>query len=200
MRVETRTKRDVLQEFRKSELLSAARTVFSRKGFHDSTIDDIAAEAGVAKGTVYLYFKSKQEIYLGALRDGIEILIGEMRAVAVSDSPARDKLYNLITTKIAFFDKNRDFFQIVQSEFSRVGTTLSDCKDLYFEQAQIIGNVLKDGITEGVIQKLDTRKTAFAIADLTRGITIQRMLGWSKTRLKDEIDFMFNLLWKGIAK
>src|SRR5258706_3438705 len=112
----TKTRKDVLQEFRTSELLSAARRVFSRKGFHDATIDDIAHEAGVAKGTVYLYFKSKQDIYLDALRDGVETLIQEMLAAVTGPGAAEAKLRQLIAVKLAFFDKHREFFQIFQSE------------------------------------------------------------------------------------
>ena len=196
-----RTKKDVLQEFRKSELLSAARTVFSRDGFHDATIDDIAREAGVAKGTVYLYFKSKQEIYLAALRDGVELLNEEMRAEAAVPGPAADRLRRLLTAKITFFDKHRDFFQIFQNEMgNRVEKTMAECKDLYFEQARIVEEVLLDGIKEGSVQKINTRKTAFAVTDLTKGIVLQRVLGWSKTRLNDEVEFIFSLLWKGIGK
>ncbi len=194
-----RTKRDVVQEFRKSEILSAARTVFSRKGFHDATIDDIAASAGLAKGTVYLYFKSKQEIYLAALRDGIEALLRKMRADAEGPGTARDKLRRLIETKMAFFDENVDFFQIIQSELGRLDTTMNECRDLYFDQTRIIEDVLKAGIKEGAVRKLNTAKAAFAVADLTKGIVIQRTMGWSKTRLKGEVDFIFNLLWKGIS-
>jgi len=57
-----RTKKDVLSEFRKSELLTAARTVFGKKGFHDASIEEIAELAEVAKGTVYLYYRSKRDL------------------------------------------------------------------------------------------------------------------------------------------
>ena len=200
MHVLGRTKKDVLLEFRKSELLAAAKAVFSKKGFHDATIDDIAREAGVAKGTVYLYFKSKHEIYFGALRDGVEMLIQQMRTEAAQPGSAKEKLRNLIATKMAFFEEHRDFFQILQSEVGRVEATMSECKDLYFEQSRIIEKVLQEGVREGSLQKLNTKKTAFAVTDLTRGIAIQRLLGWSTTRLNDEIEFIFSLLWKGIAK
>ncbi len=125
-----KTKRDVLQEFRTSELLSAARTVFSRKGFHDATIDDIAYQAGVAKGTVYLYFRSKQDIYLDALRDGIQTLLDEMRARTDEPGTAGAKLRKLIAVKLAYFDKHREFFQIFQSEFGRVEKTNKESKVL----------------------------------------------------------------------
>src|ERR1041385_34796 len=120
----TKTRKDVLQEFRTSELLAAARTVFSRKGFHDATIDDIAYEAGVAKGTVYLYFKSKQDIYLEALRDGIQMLLREMRAEATVSQNAETTLRKLIAVKLAYFDKHREFFQILQSELGRLEKTI----------------------------------------------------------------------------
>src|SRR5215470_8790375 len=160
-----RTKKDVLQEFRTSELLSAARSVFSRKGFHNATIDDIAQEAGVAKGTVYLYFKSKQDIYLEALRDGIQTLLQEMRAETDADGAAESKLRKLIAVKLAYFDKHREFFQIFQSELGRLEKTMSECKDLYFDQANIIEKVLRQGLKEGRLQKINTKKTAFAVAD-----------------------------------
>jgi len=66
-----RTKRDVLSEFRRSELLTAARIVFGKKGFHDASIEEIAEMAEVAKGTVYLYYKSKKDLYLEAVRFGV---------------------------------------------------------------------------------------------------------------------------------
>ena len=200
MNVQGRTKKDVLLEFRKSELLTAARTVFSRKGFHEATIDDIALEAGVAKGTVYLYFKSKHDIYLAALRDGVETLNEELRAVAAQEGPARDKLRKVIATKLAFLEEHRDFFQIFQSELGRVEATMNECKDLYIEQARIIELIIAEGMKEGTVLRLNARKAAFAVADLTKGIAIQRLLGWSTTRLNDEIEFIFGLLWRGIAK
>ena len=77
-----RTKKDVLSEFRRSELLTAARAVFAKKGFHDASIEEIAEMAEVAKGTVYLYYKSKNELYMEALRFGLESLNKELNARA----------------------------------------------------------------------------------------------------------------------
>src|SRR6266567_8671848 len=56
-------KRQVVAEFRRSEILSAATKVFGSKGFEGTRMDDIAEEADLAKGTVYIYFQSKDEIY-----------------------------------------------------------------------------------------------------------------------------------------
>src|SRR5215510_2430765 len=109
MSTTVRTKKDVVTEFRTAGILEAARKIFALKGFNNATVDDIAAAAGVAKGTVYLYYQSKRDIYFGALKFGIEqmyaLLDEELRRV----SSPEEKLRKLIGVKLAYFDDNRDF-------------------------------------------------------------------------------------------
>ena len=69
-----KTKQQVVSEFRRTEILNAARSVFARKGFVRGIMDAIAKEAGLAKGTVYLYFRSKEEIYRAVLDHDMEFL------------------------------------------------------------------------------------------------------------------------------
>ena len=73
-----RTKQDVVSEFRSTEVLVSARKVFAKKGFAVATMDDIAAAAGLAKGTLYLYFKSKREVYLKTLQQGCAELLAQV--------------------------------------------------------------------------------------------------------------------------
>src|SRR5215510_15086011 len=105
-----RTKKDVLSEFRRSELLIAARAVFGKKGFHEASIDEIAEMAEVAKGTVYLYYKSKKDLYMEALKFGVESLNQQLKARADGAETCEQTLRLLTETKIAFFEENRDFF------------------------------------------------------------------------------------------
>src|SRR6188472_2603840 len=80
MAVLGRTKKDVILEFRTTEILEAARTVFASRGFDGATIDAIALTAGVAKGTVYLYFDSKRDLFLASMREGVLALHEEVSA------------------------------------------------------------------------------------------------------------------------
>ena len=178
-----RTKKDVLSEFRKSELLIAARAVFGKKGFHDASIEEIAEMAEVAKGTVYLYYKSKKDLYLEALRFGIGSLVKELKARADTPGSCLDVLRVLTHTKIVFFEENRDFFRIYYSELGKLPAHpagISLVRDLYAEQAQVFERVLREGMKRREVRNLDIEKTAYAIADLTRGIATQRLLGMSK--------------------
>jgi len=135
-----RTKKDVLSEFRRSELLTAARAVFGRKGFHDASIEEIAEMAEVAKGTVYLYYKSKKDLYLEALRFGLDLLVKQLKARAERPGSCLETLRALAETKIVFFEENGDFFRIYYSELGKLPghpAALSLVRDLYTQQVKV---------------------------------------------------------------
>src|SRR5438045_312242 len=91
-----KTKKDVVTEFRTAGILEAARKVFAKKGFNEATVDDIAAAARVAKGTVYLYYRSKREVYFAALKFGIAQMYAALVDQLQGVSAPEDKLRVLI--------------------------------------------------------------------------------------------------------
>jgi TetR/AcrR family fatty acid metabolism transcriptional regulator len=199
-----KTKKDVVAEFRTAGILEAARKVFADRGFHEATVDDIAEAAGVAKGTVYLYYESKRDVYFAALKFGIaqmySSLLRELKKVCTPE----EKLRALIAAKLAYFDENRDFFKIYYSELGNIpsahpGGIDKELKALYQEQARLVEAILKEGARKKVIRNLRTEQTAFAISDIIRGVVTHRILGWSKSKLNQDVDFIFDIIWKGIA-
>src|SRR5438105_5665026 len=203
MSTAVKTKKDVVTEFRTAGILEAARKVFAKKGFSDATVDDIANAAGVAKGTVYLYYKSKREVYFAALKFGIEQMYAALVAQLDRVSTPQDKLRALIGVKLAYFDENRDFFKIYYSELGNIclhpGAIDSEFKTLYLEQAKVVEGILKEGARKKVLRSLRAEQTAFAISDIIRGVVTQRVLGWTKSSIGQDVDFIFDLVWKGIA-
>jgi AcrR family transcriptional regulator len=199
-----KTKQDVLTEFRSSEILEAARRIFAKKGFSQATVDDIADAAGVAKGTVYLYFHSKRAVYLAALRHGIEALHQRTsERLAAADSVSQ-KVRTFIETRIEYFDENRDFFKIYYSEVANVFTDPrrmdAELNRLYSKQARNLAAVLKEGIERGEIRDLPPLPTSYAIYDLVRGVIARRLLDGSKISGPEESAFLLDLVWKGIQK
>lgn len=203
MTITLKTKKDVVTEFRTAGILEAARSVFAQKGFSAATVDDIAAAAGVAKGTVYLYYGSKRDIYFAALKFGIEQMYRVLDERLKSVSTPAEKLRTLIAVKLAYFDDNRDFFKIYYSELGNIcihpSTIDNDFKAFYLEQAKVVESILKEGARKKVIRAVRTEQTAFAISEMVRGVVIQRVLGWSKSKIGQDVDFIFDLIWKGIA-
>ena len=197
-----KTRKDVIKEFRTAELLEAARRLFAEKGFHATTVEDIAA-AGVAKGTVYLYYKSKHDVYWAALERGITELQSEIQTRLEAQQTPEDKVRTFIAIKIRYFETNRDFFRIY---FSELGSGLShpaqmpaQIEQMYLQQARILEAVLQQGIQEKTIREIRTDTAAVAISDLIRGIIVQRLLGWSTKDVESDIRFVFDLVWRGVA-
>src|SRR5678816_2676989 len=87
------------KEARPSEILDAALAVFAEKGFAGARMEDIAARAGVTKGTIYLYFESKEAVFKSLVRDSIGTTIDDvLRAAGSFEGSARDLLKLVLTT------------------------------------------------------------------------------------------------------
>lgn len=196
-----RTKQDVVCEFRTAEILEAARKMFARKGFNGTTVDDIAEAAGLAKGTVYLYFPSKRDIYLAALRQGLTGLIeGTRRAVSAAETPAA-KLRAFVSTRLQFAEDNRDLAPILQAEFANlvlphVGRGF---RNLYLEQVRTLRLILEEAMEFGEIRAVRADVAAMMIYDMTRSLVMQRRMGWSKASLEEDLEMLLGLIWDGLG-
>lgn len=199
----TRTKQDVVTEFRCSEILEAARKTFAAQGFAATTMDAIAEQAHIAKGTLYLYFPSKRDIYLAALRQGIRSLNDDTSRKVAAKTGVLDKLRTFVTTRVEYFEQNREFFLIYHSEIGNFlphpGKQGGEVSELYLEQAHSLESILRAAAEQGEVRDLRPDSTAFAVCDLTRGVIVQRMLGWSKAELQDDINHLIDVIWRGIA-
>jgi len=198
-----RTKKDVVTEFRTAEILQAACRVFAEQGFEQATMAEIARVAGVAKGTLYLYYPSKQDIYWAALGRSLLELAAATRSQAESAATAEQKVHAFIATKLRYFEEHRDFFRIYYSEVGRAlcrhGQAARQFDDLYLEQVKVLDQVLQHAVRRKAIRPIRTDATAFALFDLTRSLVTQRLRGLSRASLDEDIEFAFDLAWKGIG-
>lgn len=197
-----KTKHEVVSEFRCAGILAAARKVFAARGFNDATVDEIALAAGIAKGTIYLYFPSKKDIYLAALKHGLLELQELTRAAMEASAGIRAQLASFIRTRIEYAEANRDFFKIYHSEFGNLtnaATCDSEFERLYLRQAKALEVVLQAAVRKGEIRRIRTDFTAFIVYDMVKGVMTQRLLERSRGRVEEDIELLNDLVWKGIA-
>lgn len=203
MAVLGKTKKDVLLEFRTTEILDAARTVFASRGFEGATIDAIALTAGVAKGTVYLYFDSKRDLFLAALREGVLALHAEVAEEMYAAATCEAKLHAFIAGRFQYFSRNREFFRIYYREFTHLLTGTANVQpefqDLYEQQAALLEAVLADGVRSGQLRPFDVPKTARLIYDLIRAALAQHILHGEREAPDAPVRTVFDFVWKGIG-
>lgn len=202
MRVAGKSKHDVVSEFRRGEILAAARKVFAVSGFNEATMDDIASAAGIAKGTVYLYFSAKKDIYLAALKQGLTELRDRTRTNMNAADGIQARLRAFVRTRIEYAEVNRDFIKIYHSEFGNLTNAAahdSEFQQLYLQQAKELEKVLRSAMDSGEIRRVRSDFAAFIIYDMVRGVMTQRLLEWSTVPLEEDIQLLNDLIWKGIV-
>jgi AcrR family transcriptional regulator len=196
-----RTKRDVVVEFRRETILDAALRAFARSGYEGTSVDTIAAEASIAKGTVYLYFESKAEIYLSAIMHEANKLYAETERRFAGLPTCRQKIEQYIRIRLEYAESHRDFCRIYFSEF---GSTIhpapiqKELRKMYRRQADLLASIVSGGIAAGEIRPISVHAAAFAILDVTRGLVEKRLLGWSDADVETDIQALADLLWSGL--
>src|ERR1019366_6213140 len=111
-----KTKQQVVSEFRRTEIVDAARSVFARKGFERGIMDEIAKEAGIAKGTIYLYFRSKEEIYRAVLHHDMQLLKKSTLEQIDAAKNLKDKIRVFILARLESAEARKEFFRIMDTE------------------------------------------------------------------------------------
>jgi AcrR family transcriptional regulator len=101
------------KEHRKEEILDAAQKVFFEKGLSTATMDEIAEVAELSKGTLYLYYKSKEDMYLAVMMRGMDILYEKTEPIVASNDSTTQKLVKLVDIYKDYFRLHRNFFRML---------------------------------------------------------------------------------------
>jgi AcrR family transcriptional regulator len=193
------SKRDVVAEFRRGEILDAARRVFAARGFAAATVDEIARQAGIAKGTIYLYYRSKTEVYAAAALEGLRELHEEVLAGVRTAVTPFEKVRAFIETKARYYERHVDFFRLYYAELhelsAEAGGVHVEMQRLYLEQVTLLESELQRGFPD----RTDLHSVALAIGALTYGVITRRLRGWSASSLEDDIDSVVRFAWLGVA-
>ena len=184
-------------------ILDAARAVFSRKSYAEASVEDVAEEARIGKGTLYLYFKSKEDLYLAALASDLRRMSAEARAEMERAESFGDKLRAFLRVRMEFCKTHEDFFRIYLAEYGSmfVKTPLSrELMQLFRENMQYVARVVEQACKRGEIRPVPAGAVAAALFDMSRGLLERRLLNWKEFRVADEIEFTVNLLTEGLAR
>jgi TetR/AcrR family fatty acid metabolism transcriptional regulator len=135
-------------------ILEAAIRVFARYGYHRSTVAKIAREAGVADGTIYLYFKNKDDILVQFFQYKTKQVFERFREEVDRGGSAVEKLHNLVRRHLEEFQRDRDLAIVYQTETHRLGRRAEDqIKEMSKMYRDLIAGILERGQAEGRIRK-----------------------------------------------
>jgi len=188
---------------KREQILKAAVTVFSSRGYRETLVDEIAQEAGVAKGTLYLYFKSKEEMYLEAFRENVERLYEQTRQRIEEALSTWDKVKAFIIVRLEFGETNKSFLRIYLSEF--IGTLMGrgewseHVRAVQKRESDLLRHVFRKGIEAGEVRDVPVDQLVAMLYYTVGGIMTSRVTGIRLTEVQLDPDLIVDLLRKGLG-
>lgn len=185
---------------KRSDILSSARALFKEKGFHNTKMDDIAQAAGVGKGTLYEYFKNKQEIFDETCVEYVESIFGRIEEVSFMNVSFREKILILFNERKNTFneeiDKNPvDYIISYKNIISE--KILKSMFEHILEINRILVEIVDQGKSEGVVRKDIPSDTIVCSIVGTMGEYFNLKM-YKKDYTVSE-DIIFNLLFNGFG-
>jgi AcrR family transcriptional regulator len=133
-----------------------ATNVFARKGYHETTVDEIAQAMGVAKGTIYYNFENKEDLYMSVVQEGVDLLKEQLQQAVNEGKTSEERIANLIVCQLKFVENESDLVSLFLTELfgndplrsQLASRMLSNC-------LQVFRSCIEAGIEDGALGCLD---------------------------------------------
>jgi AcrR family transcriptional regulator len=190
-------RRQVMTEFRRSEILEAATKVFGAKGYEGTRVDDIAAEAGLAKATVYVYFESKDEIYQETVEQALADLAELTDRHVAAEQDFAGKVRAFVTVRLSFWKEKRALYHVISS-LNREMENRRRSLNWQKKTVDYLTAMFARAAERGEIEGHSLEASAWALMDIVRGINERRIVNYGRPS-EEEIDFVTTLVLRALG-
>ncbi len=187
----------------REEILSAAQKVFAVKGFFPTTMSDIARQAEFGTGTLYKYFKSKENLYFTLIDEKVEEINCLVRAeLSQQKTSARERIEKVLQLQFEFFERNRDFFRIYISERNRFEWMVKDelgkgIHEKMVTYIKILSQVIEEGIREGEFKPVNPLDLAHALVGIFNSFVFEWLISPQSYPLSSKMETVLEIFLKG---
>ncbi len=159
----------------KRKIFETSMKLFAEKGYDATSIEEITATVGVAKGTLYYHFSSKEEIFNFLIEEGVKLLKNSIAIKTAKLDNSLDKLRAIILIQIKILVKYENFMTIILSQIWGTDPRSQMCKSYVFDYIQMIEEIVKEGIKKDEIVEGDSNVIASGIFGFTCSSLIYKM-------------------------
>jgi len=183
------------------QIIDAAVRVFARTGYYNSRVSDIAREAGIASGTIYLYFKTKEEILVTLFREKMAEWVTLVRREVARETDPVAKIRRIVALHFTMIERNPDLAEVVQVEL-RQGQKFFRGASAHEVSAYfgVITDVLEEGIAAGRIRKdLPAKIATKMLFGAMDQLATSWVLGKRAYRLSEAAEPVATIFLKGVC-
>jgi AcrR family transcriptional regulator len=190
---------------RRAEILRAAEKLFAEKGFHGATMLDLAKLSEFSVGTLYNFFKTKEEVYYTLLIEKLDLFQSRLDVEVDQHPPGLTQILALIKASVQFFQENQDFFRIfIQERFTvelSVGAAAGkELRKRYLAYIDFAAKVMTKAIEKGDIQKFNPVEIAYCLVGILNSLCTYWTLNPELNEFVSKVPFIYDLFLKGAAE
>lgn len=194
--------RKVERSARRQRILDAAEAIFSARGYYEASITEIAIRAGLAAGTIYLYFRDKADLYGSVIVEKMNEVVSRVEAASKSDASAKISLRAAVQALFTYHESNRQFFELFlhqqQMAMSPLnGSHWKEMEELKRRNLSSIERCVVRGQQNGELKPGDARLYAVAFLGITLQMIRQRIREQSNGDISASVDFVADCFLNG---
>jgi AcrR family transcriptional regulator len=199
------TKKEMVTAFRTREILAAARRVMERYGPETATMEEIAAAAGVAKGTVYLYFQSKDELIQALITQVGEHMLADIEAIVAAPGSPPEKIKQVASLLLDYLMRERALFPAYARDLLRGGGGTAKGYWLHLQEMEerfvtLVTRLFAEGIESGQFIPANPRLLTFLLRGLVRAVGYYQITEGQEKAVKDALPVLLHLLSSGLIR
>jgi AcrR family transcriptional regulator len=200
-----RTKSAVVEEFRTSAIQEAALRVISQRGLDGASMQAVASEAGIAKGTIYLYFDSREDMIARTAAWAVSQLTKRLEPLLAESNraPFPERLRQIVDTKLEYFHLHREVFRLYKevcaSDKSRSDACSRNRKH-YDEYLQSLSAMLRRAMKRGEVRRADPERLALFIAEGVHAVIVRRLAESKSPEAAVDAQWIVDLVLHGVER
>lgn len=199
------TKKKLVTEFRTREILAAARRLMQGRGVEAVTMEEIASAAGVAKGTVYLYFQGKDDLVQALISQVGENILADIEAVTAAPGPPAEQIRQVASVLLDYLMRERALFPVYARDLLRGGRGAAavywqNLQEMEEKFVNLVTRLFAQGIDSGQFIPADPRLLTFLLRGLVRAVGYYQLVEGQEEAVKEAMPVLLTLLTSGLTR
>jgi AcrR family transcriptional regulator len=189
---------------RRTEILAQAEKNFSAKGFHETTMAQIAQASGFSIGSLYHFFRGKEELYSLMVMEKVRLMYDEIMEAVSREASIEGKIRSLVSSHFAYVERHIDFYRLLVGHESGLRSEglknlRNNILDEHRKHVGWIEDLLREGIRKQFLRALDTKSLAHALMGIIAYSKFAWIMNPSGVSLSGKVDDVLDVFLRGAA-
>lgn len=194
-----------VKELREKQIKEAALKLFSEKGFHNTTIAQIAEAADLGKGTIYWYWKSKEELAFSLVEDMLRDFVRLIEEARDEGGPASERFERMVSGVAELYYRETEYLRLLwKFRVDRSYIFSEDYTDrvasYYMRMRRALEDMLEQGVRDGEFREMDTQRMAFILLGIAEGLELEWLENEEEFSMRDALLEIMGIVIAGIGK